>query len=203
MKKKRRCFKLNLNKWLLGIGICSLSFGLYMIFVKPHVDDYYLKQENAQAIADYQSKNVSAIPLDTPTDKSKMVGYIEIKDANIKAPVYPGAATEKQLKHGLSLVEEDESVDEQNVSIAGHKAEGRHLQFADLYQVHTGSKVEFHTKGEIRQYEIVSHRKVNPTNTSVLEEKVGKPQLTLITCDDYNSNKNKWMKRSIYVAKAV
>ena len=87
MKKKRRCFKLNLNIWLLGIGICSLSFGLYMIFVKPHVDDYYLKQQNAQAIEDYQSKTVSATPIDTPTNKSEMVGYIEIEDANIKAPV--------------------------------------------------------------------------------------------------------------------
>lgn len=174
-----------------------------MVFVKPHVDDYRLDQKNAQVIENYQSNNVSATPLDTPTDKTKMLGYIEIKDAHIKAPVYPGAATEKQLKRGLSLVKENESVEEQNVSIAGHRAEDRHLQFANLHQVHNGSKVVFHTKGEVRQYEIVNHRKVNPTDTSVLEEKSGKQQLTLITCDDYNPNKNRWMKRSIYVAKAI
>lgn len=180
-----------------------MGFGLFMMFVKPHIDDFELDQQNAQAIENYQAKTVSATRIDTPIDKSEMVGYIEIEDAGIKAPVYPGAATEKQLKRGLSLVKEDETVEEQNVSIAGHRAEGRHLQFADLSRVHNGSKVVLHTKGEARQYQVVSHRTVDPTDTSVLDEKAGKQQLTLITCDDYNPDKNKWMKRSIYVAKAI
>ena len=49
-----------------------------------------------------------------------MAGYIEVPDAQIKEPVYPGPATPEQLNRGVSFAEGDESLNQQNISIAGH-----------------------------------------------------------------------------------
>lgn len=68
-----------------------------------------------------------------PKDKSKMAGYIEVPDAEIKEPVYPGPATLEQLNRGVSFAEGDESLDQQNISIAGHTFTDRpHYQFTNL-----------------------------------------------------------------------
>ena len=49
-----------------------------------------------------------------------MAGYISVPDAEIKEPVYPGPATPEQLNRGVSFAEKDESLSDQNISIAGH-----------------------------------------------------------------------------------
>mgnify|MGYP002653998130 CR=1 FL=1 len=52
----------------------------------------------------------------------------------------------------------------------------------------------FKVGNETRKYKMTSIRDVDPSDVKVLDEHKGeKNQLTLITCDDYNSNKNKWM----------
>ena len=62
-----------------------------------------------------------------------MAGYISVPDAEIKEPVYPGPATLEQLNRGVSFAEGDESLDDQNISIAGHTFTDRpHYQFTNL-----------------------------------------------------------------------
>lgn len=62
-----------------------------------------------------------------------MAGYIEVPDAQIKEPVYPGPATPEQLNRGVSFAEGDESLNQQNISIAGHTFTDRpHYQFTNL-----------------------------------------------------------------------
>ena len=62
-----------------------------------------------------------------------MAGYISVPDAEIKEPVYPGPATPEQLNRGVSFAEDDESLDDQNISIAGHTFTDRpHYQFTNL-----------------------------------------------------------------------
>ena len=64
-----------------------------------------------------QTKTSKSTPK-IPSDKSKMAGYIEVPDAQIKEPVYPGPATPEQLNRGVSFAEGDESLNQQNISIA-------------------------------------------------------------------------------------
>ena len=62
-----------------------------------------------------------------------MAGYISVPDAEIKEPVYPGPATPEQLNRGVSFAEKDESLSDQNISIAGHTFTDRpHYQFTNL-----------------------------------------------------------------------
>ncbi|MEL3779550.1 class A sortase SrtA, partial [Staphylococcus epidermidis] len=92
-----------------------------------------------------------------PSDKSKMAGYIEVPDAQIKEPVYPGSTTpeqlNKQLNRGVSFAEGDESLNQQNISIAGHTFTNRpHYQFTNLKSAKIGSKVYFKTGNQTRKY---------------------------------------------------
>lgn len=106
-----------------------------------------------------------------PKDKSKMVGYISIPDADIKAPVYPGTATPKQLDRGISLATEDESLDDQNISIAGHTNTNQSdYQFTNLPEVKKGSKVYFNVGDEKRKYHITKVFDVKPDDVDVLDE---------------------------------
>lgn len=125
-----------------------------------------------------------------------MAGYISVPDAEIKEPVYPGPATPEQLNRGVSFAEDDESLDDQNISIAGHTFTDRpHYQFTNLKAAKKGSKVYFKVGDETREYKMTSIRDVDPEDVQVLDEHKGETnQLTLITCDNYNQQTGVWEK---------
>ncbi|MEJ7210214.1 class A sortase SrtA, partial [Staphylococcus capitis] len=91
--------------------------------------------------------------------------------AEIKEPVYPGPATPEQLNRGVSFAEKDESLSDQNISIAGHTFTDRpHYQFTNLKAAKKGSKVYFKIGKETREYKMTSIRDVNPDEVEVLDE---------------------------------
>ena len=62
-----------------------------------------------------------------------MVGYLTVPDTEIKTPVYPGPATPGLLDRGIGFAEADESLDDQNIAIAGHTNIGSSdYQFSNL-----------------------------------------------------------------------
>ncbi|MCJ1655568.1 class A sortase SrtA [Staphylococcus sp. NRL 16/872] len=190
------------------IGIILILVAAYL-FAKPHIDNYLHEKDNDNKIEQYDNNDKKeATQKETPTipkDKSKMAGYITIPDAEIKEPVYPGPATPEQLNRGVSFAEENEKLDDQNISIAGHTFIDRpHYQFTNLKAAKKGSKVYFKVGNETRKYKMTSIRDVNPDEVKVLDEHKGETnQLTLITCDDYNEQTGIWEKRKIFVAKQI
>lgn len=200
-----------MKKWLNRlptiIGVILLVVAAYL-FAKPHIDNYFHDKEKDNKIENYdqqeQKEKQSEAPK-IPKDKSKMAGYIEIPDADIKEPIYPGPATPEQLEKGVSFAEENESLNDQNIAIAGHTFTDRpHYQFTNLKAAKEGSDVYFKVGNETRKYKMTEIQDVDPTEIKVLDEHPGqKDQLTLITCDDYNEQTGVWEKRKIFVAKAV
>lgn len=190
------------------IGVILILVAVYL-FAKPHIDNYLHEKDNDNKIEQYDKNDKKeATKKETPTipkDKSKMTGYISIPDAEIKEPVYPGPATPEQLDRGVSFAEEDEKLDDQNISIAGHTFIDRpHYQFTNLKAAKKGSKVYFKVGNETRKYKMTSIRDVNPDDVKVLDEHKGETnQLTLITCDNYNEQTGIWEKRKIFVAKQI
>ncbi|MGX0911152.1 class A sortase SrtA [Staphylococcus caprae] len=202
-----------MKKWtshlMRFIGILLIILAIYL-FAKPHIDNYFHDKDNNNKIEQYdkdEKKDVSTKHKKPtiPKDKSKMAGYIEVPDAEIKEPVYPGPATPEQLNRGVSFAEGDESLDQQNIAIAGHTFTDRpHYQFTNLKAAKKGSKVYFKVGNEVRKYKMTKIHDVDPTEVKVLDEHKGKKnQLTLITCDDYNEQTGVWEKRKIFVATQV
>lgn len=198
------------NRLLTIVGVVLILVAIYL-FAKPHIDNYLHEKDNNDKIENYdkkesndssQSKNKAP---EIPKDKSKMAGYIKVPDAEIEEPVYPGPATPEQLNRGVSFAEGNESLTDQNISIAGHTFTDRpHYQFTNLKAAKKGSKVYFKVGNETRKYKMTSIRDVDPSDVKVLDEHKGeKNQLTLITCDNYNKNTGVWEKRKIFVAKQI
>ncbi len=199
-----------LTRWLFPlIGIALIIGGIYLVF-KPKIDAYFTKQDNEKKIEQYQAEQKKAPASEknktpqVPKDPSKIVGVLEIPSVDIKEPVYPGPATPEQLNRGVSFAEGDESLDQQNISIAGHTDYTLNYQFTNLHKAKKGAKVTFKIGDETRRYKITSIKDVKPEQVEVLDEmKKKKDQLTLITCDDYDENTGQWLTRKIYVAEQV
>lgn len=198
------------NRLLTIVGVVLILVAIYL-FAKPHIDNYLHEKDNNDKIENYDKKESkdSSQSKDKapaiPKDKSKMAGYIKVPDAEIEEPVYPGPATPEQLNRGVSFAEGNESLTDQNISIAGHTFTDRpHYQFTNLKAAKKGSKVYFKVGNETRKYNMTSIRNVDPSDVKVLNEHKGeKNQLTLITCDDYNKDTGVWEKRKIFVAKQI
>ncbi|MFL9487332.1 MULTISPECIES: class A sortase SrtA [Staphylococcus] len=198
------------NRLLTIVGVVLILVAIYL-FAKPHIDNYLHEKDNNDKIENYDKKeskdsnqSKDKAP-EIPKDKSKMAGYIKVPDAEIEEPVYPGPTTPEQLNRGVSFAEGNESLTDQNISIAGHTFTDRpHYQFTNLKAAKKGSKVYFKVGNETRKYKMTSIRNVDPSDVKVLNEHKGeKNQLTLITCDDYNKDTGVWEKRKIFVAKQI
>ncbi len=181
---------INDNRWCSTYPkwqhICLLTILIMLFTISKEGEKIERYDKNVKEQADLKTIS-SELKIRIPKDKSKVAGYIEIPDAD-KEPVYPGPATPEQLNRGVSFAEENESLDDQNISIAGHTFIDRpNYQFTNLKAAKKGSMVYFKVGNETRKYKMTSIRDVKPTDVEVLDERKGKDkQLTLITCDDYN-----------------
>ena len=194
------------NRLITVVGVLLILTAVYL-FTKPHIDDYLTKKDNETKIETYDKDAVNNKnqEVEIPKDKTKMAGYLSVPDADIKTPVYPGPATPEQLNRGVSFAEANESLEEQNIAIAGHTyTGGSDYQFSNLPDAKVGSKVYLKTGNKKKEYKIVKIFDVKPEDIEVLEEQQStKQQLTLITCDNYNEQTNQWEDRKIFIAKAV
>lgn len=130
-------------------------------------------------------------------------GIISVDDVGLKEPVYTGPATPEQLDKGVSLVEADESLSDQNISIAGHRVEGRDIHFNQLAKAKEGMDVKLKLVDHTRTYKITRIHSVDPGETEILAEYNGPDRLTLITCDDYDYDSGLFMTRTVFVAELV
>lgn len=193
---------------MIFIGIV-LIFGGIFLMTKPYVDNFIQSITSDKAVEKYQSehkadkdnKKEKKTP-QIPKDKNKVAGTIEVPDANIKEPIYPGDATPEQLNKGISFAEENESMNNQNISIAGHTSNiQKDFQFTNLDKAKKGSKVYLTVDGEKRIYKMTNIKNVKPDEGDVMDEKKGKKdRITLITCDNYNEETGEWEDRQIFVA---
>lgn len=138
-----------------------------------------------------------------PDSGDTAFGIISVDDVGLKEPVYTGPATPEQLDKGVSLVEADESMFDQNIAIAGHRVEGKDIHFNQLAKAKEGMTVELKLVDHIRTYKITRIHSVDPGETEILAEYNGPDRLTLITCDDYNYGTGLFMSRTVFVAELV
>ncbi|WP_435373896.1 class A sortase SrtA [Staphylococcus nepalensis] len=199
-----------MNKWVSKlvtlVGVALILFAIYL-FAKPKIDDYFAQKDNENKIEHYDkhSKENKNKKVEIPKDKTQMAGYLSVSDADIKTPVYPGPATPEQLDRGVSFAEENESLDDQNIAIAGHTMVGHSdYQFSRLPEAKKGSKIYFKVGEAQREYKITEIYDVKPDAVEILDEQpTDKKQLTLITCDNYNEQTGEWEDRKIFIAEAV
>lgn len=133
-----------------------------------------------------------------------MVGVLKIESADINEPVFKGPVTEEKMRNGISLVNDTDDLDMQNIPIAGHRVEGAGIRFNYLDRASAGDRIEFITNDGAREYEITDVFEVDPSQVEVMDQRADQPQqLTLITCEDYNPDTLLFEKRMIVKATII
>lgn len=193
------------------VGILLICSAITMVFWGD-IRTYFTERVNEKVIQSYESQNgsVKVNPVEAWITKTEtkhmkinndMVGYLRIPSADISEPIFKGPANERNLKNGLSLVDKNEQLNEQNIAIAGHRVEGVGIRFNNLDQARIGDNVELVTVEGTKNYTINHIKKVKPNQTEILKEQKNAPkQLTLITCDTYNPETLLFEERMIYTA---
>lgn len=195
------------------LGVLLIITAVVMFFWQD-IRAYYTNIVNERMISSYEKKEAPKVnELEkwiTKTDpdqkkiKGNMLGYVKIPAAKINEPLFKGPATQASLKNGVTLVEKGETLNEQNIAIAGHRVEGAGIRFNYLDRAKIGDKVTLVTRKGQRTYKIYKIFDVNPSEVHVLDEHKGKPQeLTLITCDSYNPDTLLFEERMIVKARIV
>lgn len=205
-------------KWTRIVTLILASIlliaGLAALFARESIENMYLSSQTDKELQKYDNENKkkdkpksnSKSYFAIPKDKDKVAAKIEIPSAKIKEPIYPGDATKSQLEKGLAFVEKDENMRDQNVSIAGHNyTDNRNKGFNNLHKIKKGDKIYVSFKGKKSTYKLTQSKDVKPDESDVLEDDKSnkKDVITLITCDDYDSETDKWLTRSVYTAEKV
>lgn len=135
---------------------------------------------------------------------NNMIGYLNIESAGINEPIFDGPVTEDNLRKGVSLVDETDHLNMQNVAIAGHRVEGAGIRFNYLDEASVGDIIELVTNESAKTFEITEIFNVNPSQVEVLDQNDNQPQeMSLITCDVYNPETLLFEERMIVKAEIV
>ena len=199
-----------------SVGI-SMILAAIVLFFWQDIREYFTDQVNDRLITAYQEGDddvklnpaetfVTGVEQDTGGINigDDMAGVLEISSADILEPVYRGPLTEEKLRNGVSLLEESDHLDMQNIPIAGHRVEGAGIRFNYLDRAGIGDEINFITRDETRVYEITEIFEVDPSEVGVLDQTEGDVQeITLVTCEDYNPDTLLFEKRLIVKAELV
>jgi sortase A len=205
-----------LRMLIRSVGI-SMILAAIVLFFWQDIREYFTDQVNDRLITAYQEgdDNVKLNPAETFVTGVEqdtgginigddMAGVLEISSADILEPVYRGPLTEEKLRNGVSLLEESDHLDMQNIPIAGHRVEGAGIRFNYLDRAGIGDEINFITRDETRVYEITEIFEVDPSEVGVLDQTEGDVQeITLVTCEDYNPDTLLFEKRLIVKAELV
>lgn len=137
-----------------------------------------------------------------------MIGVFYSKDIDLVEPIYSGA-TFNNLARGIATVDTNNTFEDQNINIAGHRVEGPDIRFnrageLELGDILTIGTVNEEGKEELTDYKISEKYIVSESAVEVMEQSPGEPQIiTLITCEGYDSITNTWDERLIIKAEIV
>ncbi|CDZ99498.1 Sortase family protein [Jeotgalicoccus saudimassiliensis] len=202
--------------FIRSLGILMILAAIVLFFWQD-IREYFTDQVNDRLITAYQDgdDDVKLNPIETLVTGveqdtkginigENMAGVLEIASADILEPLYYGPLTEEKLRNGVSMLEETDHLDMQNIPIAGHRVEGAGIRFNYIDRAEVGDEINLITRDETRVYKITEMFEVEPSEVSVLDQNEGDVQeLTLVTCEDYNPDTLLFEKRLIVTAELV
>ena len=193
------------------IIILLLTTSVVLIF-KNQIREYLTSWNNNKVITAFRNNQGEVnIPWWQKwfTDQSNikltdsMLGILKIDDLKIEEPIFQGDS-EINLINGVATVDKNQTLDAQNVVLAGHSVQGVDIRFYNLNKIKKGTKVQIFSKDKLRTYEVDKIYDVVPTQVEILDQHDDQPKkLTMFTCDSYNPNTGVWETRFVVEAKLI
>lgn len=129
-----------------------------------------------------------------------MIGILKIDNIKLQEPIFQGDS-EINLINGVATVDKDQTLDAQNVSLAGHSVQGVDIRFYNLNKVNIGDEVQIISKDKLRKYKITKTYVVEDTRVEILDQHPGEThKITMFTCTGYNNRTGIWEKRFVVEA---
>lgn len=123
----------------------------------------------------------------------EVMGYIQIPEIGIKAPLYEGTS-EDVLQKGIGWLK-GTSLPVGGVStnsvLTGHRGLPTAKLFSDLDQLDRGDEFFVRNASEILAYRVVEKKIIDPSDTGALAVVEGKDLITLLTCHPYMINSHR------------
>lgn len=206
MNKKTKNILINITMAIL------LVIAILLIF-KNNIREYFTGTVNNKIITAYKNNESN---VNVPwwqkifTDNSSniqltdsMLGILLIDDLKIQEPIFQGDS-EINLINGVATVDYKQTLNDQNVVLAGHSVQGVDIRFYNLRKIKPGTKVQIVTKDKLLTYEVVKTYNVYDTQVEILDQHPGEPKiLTMFTCDAYNHNTGVWEERFVVESKLI
>ena len=139
-----------------------------------------------------------------PIDKSLLIGQLVIPSLDMNLCIFKGT-TNYNLLRGLGTMKPDDKMGKGNYTLAGHNNGDRKLLFGALIDIKKGAIVRITDKTNIYEYKIYETKVADSTSLELLEnseaEKVGKPIISLMTCDKGTWTSNRFFALGKFVKK--
>ena len=139
-----------------------------------------------------------------PIDKSLLIGQLVIPSLDMNLCIFKGT-TNYNLLRGLGTMKPDDKMGKGNYTLAGHNNGDRKLLFGALMDIKKGAIVRITDKTNIYEYKIYETKVADSTSLELLEnseaEKVGKPIISLMTCDKGTWTSNRFFALGKFVKK--
>ena len=139
-----------------------------------------------------------------PIDKSLLIGQLVIPSLEMNLCIFKGT-TNYNLLRGIGTMKADEKMGEGNYTLAGHNNGDKKLLFGSLLDIMQGAIVRITDKTDIYEYKIYDTKVVDSTALDLLEnaeaDKVGKPIISLMTCDKGTWTSNRFFALGKFVKK--
>ncbi|GBG97189.1 class A sortase [Lactococcus termiticola] len=167
----------------------GLNSGLYQIHNVSRTE--IVKNQEKQGNFDFASvKAVSfndVVNYQFGTPPLPVIGQIVMPDVGLSLPIFKGVDSDA-LMYGAGTMKANQVMGQGNYALASHNVTGYDsdlsLLFTPLEHAKTGMKIYTTDKENIYEYQVSSVTVVNPDAVSVIDDKPGKSEITLVTCAD-------------------
>ena len=128
-----------------------------------------------------------------PLDKSLLIGQIVIPSLDMNLGIFKGTT------------KPDDKMGEGNYTLAGHNNGDKSLLFGSLLDIKKGAIIRITDKTTIYEYKVIETKIVPNTSLELIEnaeaDAVGKPIISLMTCDKGTWTSNRFFVIGKYVKK--
>ena len=137
-------------------------------------------------------------------DKSLLIGQLVIPSLDMNLCIFKGTTNYNLLK-GIGTMKSDDKMGKGNYTLAGHNNGDKKLLFGSLMDIKKGAIVRITDKTDIYEYKIYDTKIVDSSALDLLEnaeaDKVGKPIISLMTCDKGTWTSNRFFAIGKFVKK--
>lgn len=204
MKKTKRWLFWQLIALLFLIILGIVFQGQISGFLSKENSKEYIKVSATQ-MADNKKKKVSydytkvqsvnvvdVLNAQFSEEKYPVIGIIRIPDLEITLPIFQGVSYNDML-YGAATLKENQGMGQGNYSLASHHITGFYgydasqLLFTPLENAKEGQKIYLTDKKKVYEYQITSTFVTDTLKMSMIQNHDKKKEVTLITCQTYNS----------------